>query len=108
MSLQSTSDNLKNHAQFTKKWQYVKDYITKINKDIIFKKQSKLMKDRMAFVEGFAYRWQTPLQVRGPRNNKHRNQRLRNKFDVTNEDTESDSSMSTLSSQLPTDSIRRP
>lgn len=101
LSLQSSSDNLQNHAQFTRKWQDVKDYITKINKDIIFKRQSKLVKDRAAFAEGFAYHWQTPSQGRGPRNNKSKNQHLGNEFGITNEDTESDSSMSTLSSQLP-------
>lgn len=52
----------------------------------------------MAFGEGFAHRWQTPFQGGGPRKNR-RTQHLGNKFGVTDEDTESDSSMSTFPSQ---------
>lgn len=38
--LQSTNDLIKEHAQYTKRWQEVKDYITRITEDIIFKKQN--------------------------------------------------------------------
>lgn len=100
IAFQAVSDTLKNHAQFNKKWQEVKDYITKINKEIIFKKQNKLTKDRIAFTEGYAYRWQTPFQSRGPRKMNLKRKQSGNEIDTTDEDTEtdSDSSLSIFSS----------
>lgn len=57
-----------------------------------------MSKDRMAFIEGFTYRWQNPHQGRGPKKSsitKHTG----NDFEITEDDTESNSSVSVLSSQ---------
>lgn len=53
--LQSNNESVKTHAQFNKWCQEIKDFVTRITKDIIYKKQNKLSKDRLAFMEGFAY-----------------------------------------------------
>lgn len=58
--LQSTNEYIKSHAQFAKRVQETKDYVTRITKDIIYKKHNKLSKERLAFSEGFAYHWQNP------------------------------------------------
>lgn len=63
------------------------------------KKLSKLVKDRTAFVEGFAYRWQTLFQGRGPKRMNTKQGRGVNDTRVIDEDTESDSSISVSSLQ---------
>lgn len=103
LMLQSTNNSIKDHAHYVKRWHEVKDYITKITKDIISKKQNKMSKDKMVFLEGFAYRWSNPHQGRAPRNRGKANY-VENDFGHTEEDTESNSSVSTsaLSLQPPT------
>lgn len=48
-----------------------------------------MSKDRVAFMKGFAYRWQYPHQGRGPKKNP-RAHYVGNYFDLTEDDTESD------------------
>lgn len=98
---QTKNDSIKSHAQFNKKWQEVKDYITKINKDIIFKKQNKFMKDKSAFMEGYAYHWQSPSHNRRLRKTTPKKRYQDNEMMFTDDDTEidSNSSLSILSSQ---------
>lgn len=103
ITFQTKNDNLKNHAQFNQKWQEVKDYITKINKDIIFKKQNKFMKDKSAFMEGYAYHWHSSSHNRRFRKTTPKKRSPDNDMMYTDDDTEidSDSSLSILSSQPP-------
>lgn len=103
ITFQTKNDNLKSHTQFNHKWQEVREYITKINRDIIFKKQNKFMKDKTAFMEGCAYHWQTPSHNRRPRKTNPKKQHPNNGSMFTDDDTEidSDSSLSTFSSQAP-------
>lgn len=81
----------KTHPLYTKRWQDIKDFVTRITKDIIYKKQNKLSKARLAFMEGFAYHWQLPSQQKGSRTKccipKHQG----NVPSTTDDDTESDS-----------------
>lgn len=95
--LQTSNEIIREHTLFSKRVQETKDYITKITKDIIYKKQNKLSKDRLAFSEGFAYHWQNALQRKGSRNY-HRVTKINNNYTVTDEDTESDSSFRSTSS----------
>lgn len=71
IDLRTSHDTVKNHIQFKNKCQELKNYLAKLNKYIISKKQSKMTKDRAAFAGGFAYCWHTPKQgrdqKRGPR-----------------------------------------
>lgn len=55
MLLQTSNENIRDHMLFSKRVQEIKDHITRITKDIIYQKQNKLCKDRLAFSEGFAY-----------------------------------------------------
>lgn len=57
ISLQTKHESVKSHIQFEKKWQELKEYLNKLNKDIISKKQTKMYRDKMAFLEGYAYCW---------------------------------------------------
>lgn len=97
--LQTSNENIRDHTLFTKRVQEIKDYITRITKDIIYKKQNKLSKDRLAFTEGFAYHWHNATQNKGSRNYR-RGTRTNINERATDEDTESDSSF-TSSSSLP-------
>lgn len=95
--LQTTNENIKDHALFSKRVQETKDYVTRITRDIIYKKQNKLSKDRLAFSEGFAYHWHNLAQTKGSRNN--RRMTKTNTYDrATDDDTESDSSCRSSSS----------
>lgn len=60
-----------------------------------------MSKDRVAFMEGFAYCWQNPHQGRGPKKNLSA-KFVGNDFGLTEDDTESDSSISVLPSQSST------
>lgn len=62
------------------------------------------MKDKSAFTEGYAYRWQTSPYNRRLRKTNLKKQHLDNEMMFTDDDTEidSDSSFSILSSQSPT------
>lgn len=66
-----------------------------LNKDIIVKKQGKFIQDKLAFSEGYAYKW-TGRQH--PKRNTVRNRRPQETTTVTDL-TESDSSIPSLSSQ---------
>ncbi|XP_040181497.1 uncharacterized protein LOC120944132 isoform X2 [Rana temporaria] len=98
--LQSNNEGIKGHTHYDKRCQDIKDFITKTTKDIIYKKQVKLSKDRFAFSEGFAYRWQAPTQYKGSRSNFRVPRNVDSNQYTTEDDTESDSS-SLLPSQPP-------
>ncbi|XP_040194657.1 uncharacterized protein LOC120927803 [Rana temporaria] len=98
--LQSNSETIKIHAQYDKRCLEIKDFITRITKDIIHKKQIKLSKDRTAFAEGFAYRWQSPTANKNSRSNYRTPKNHDSNYYTTEDDTESDSS-SMLSLQPP-------
>ena len=52
---------------FADKWKEVRTRLEGLNKDIIMKKQAKFVKDKLAFSEGYAYKWaDRPLGRRGP------------------------------------------
>lgn len=50
--LNNTYDTVKNYAHFESKYRKLKDFLTKPNKEIVAKKQSKMIKHKMAFAEG--------------------------------------------------------
>lgn len=93
VTLQSSNENIKTHALYTKLWQDIKDFVTKITRDIIYKKQNKLSKDRLAFMERFANHWQVPSQNKGSRTKHHTSKNHGNVPYTTDDDTESDSSL---------------
>lgn len=96
LHLQTSNETIREHTLFSKRVQEIKEYITKITKDIIYKKQNKLSKDRLAFSEGFAYHWQNIMLRKGSRN--HQRATKTNNYGTTDEDTESDSSFRSTSS----------
>lgn len=54
-------------TSFPDKWKEVRGRLEGINKDIIIKKQAKFVKDKLAFTEGYAYKWtDRPSGRRGP------------------------------------------
>lgn len=77
---------------FSTKWKEIKDRLELMNREIITRKQSKFAKDKMAFADGYAYKWtgRNPTRWGPPQNNHAHN--------PTANYTESDSS---LSSSLP-------
>lgn len=99
VSLQTQYESIKSHKQFEKKWQELKDYVSKLNKDIS-KKQTKMYKDKTAFTEGYAYHWYSASHNinkgrPGPRPTSNR------AYSSREEDTESDSSVSSSFSRPP-------
>lgn len=52
---------------FSTKWKGVKERLEGMNKDIITKKQAKFVKYKLAFSEGFSYKWSgRSVSRRGP------------------------------------------
>ncbi|XP_040183709.1 uncharacterized protein LOC120916831 [Rana temporaria] len=89
-------EHVKTHPLYADKHQELKVFLDKLNKSIISKKQSKMAKDRMAFVEGYAYRWDFPAKGRGRSLRKYPPPGFGNSG-LSEEDFESDSSLSSSS-----------
>lgn len=97
-TLNNAYDAVKIHTHFDSKYKELKDFLTKPNKDIAVKKQIKMIKDKMAFVEGFAY--QSVIapgvgdrpELGGPHPDSQ-------PYTTSDEGTESDSSLSSFSQQ---------
>lgn len=81
---------------FTDKWKEVKERLEVLNKEIIMKKQGKFVQDKLAFTEGFTYKWGGKQR---PRRFNTRQRAFKETTSVTDL-TESDSSISSLSSQV--------
>lgn len=80
---------------FYTKWKMLKERLEALIKDIITKKQGKFAKDKLAFFEGYAYKWTgRNLARRGPLS-EHSHQGK----SITMDPTESDSSLSSSFSQ---------
>lgn len=99
LAFNSQYKQVKNRAKFESENQELKEFLAKLNKDIISKKQAKITKDRTAFVEGYAYRWSNRSVRRGQGNRNWHNASNRN-FVSPDEEFESDSSMSSSISQV--------
>lgn len=87
--------NIKDSASFTIKWKEIRDKLENLNKDIITKKQRKLFQDKLAFSEGYAYKW-----FGKPPSRKNKNFNRKPPILTATDCTESDSSISSLSSQV--------
>lgn len=64
ISLDSEIDRLNTQYQhlldapaFSAKWKKVKEHLEGMIKEITIKKQAKFVKDKLAFSEGFVYKW---------------------------------------------------
>lgn len=82
--------NVMDSTSFPDKWKEVRERLEVLNKEIIVKKQGKFVQDKLAFSEGYAYKW-TGRQH--PRRNTVRNRRPQETTIVTDL-TESNSSIS--------------
>lgn len=89
--------NIKDSASFTNKWKEVRDKVENLNKDIITKKQRKFFQDKLAFSEGYAYKWSGK-----PYSRKNKSFNRKSPILTATDCTESDSSISSLSSQVTT------
>ncbi|XP_077335488.1 E3 SUMO-protein ligase KIAA1586 homolog [Lithobates pipiens] len=88
---------------FREKWKEVRERIEILNREIIVKKQGKFVQDKLAFSEGYAYKWGNKLIRR-----KFSRTRAPKETLVTMDYTESDSSVSSLSSQVTNVNLRAP
>lgn len=81
--------NIKDSASFTNRWKEVRDKVENLNKDIITKKQRKFFQDKLAFSEGYAYKWSGK-----PYSRKNKSFSRKPPILTANDCTESDSSIS--------------
>lgn len=89
--------NIQESGSFTNKWKEIRDKIESLNKDIITKKQRKFSQDKLAFTEGYAYKWSGKSS-----SYKHKRQNRQSPAPTATDYTESDSSISSVSSQINT------
>lgn len=71
IELGSSHETINSHSKYDFKWEELKNYLAKLNKDITSKKQAKMAKDKAAFTSGFAYCWHISQYIRGPPRNKN-------------------------------------
>lgn len=57
--LQNQMSLLRTHVSFSESEERLKRHLEQFNKDILIKKDKKLQRDRKAFEDGRAYKWQT-------------------------------------------------
>lgn len=84
--------HLVGNSVFNDKWKELKARLETLNREIIINKQTKFNKDKVAFSDGYAYKWAgTQNGRRAPRRDPHGGN--------LNREVESDSSLSSLASQ---------
>lgn len=81
------SSNIMDSTTFPAEWKEVKECLEALNKEIIVKKQGKFIQDKLAFLEGYAYKWTGKLPTRKKNMWTCSPQEMTNLIDLTESDS---------------------